>query len=101
MPPKQKGALKEKELLPRVYKKTDDVKPRDISEIYHISDEVCGESKYYTTIFVLRKIAKIHWPDQPYSTELVPSPISKIVTIFLQIIFGNFTYDPSIWILLL
>lgn len=60
MPPKQKGALKEKELLPRAYKKTDDVKPRDLSEIYHISDEVCGESKYYTTIFILRKIAKIH-----------------------------------------
>jgi ubiquitin carboxyl-terminal hydrolase 48 len=31
--------------LPRVYKKTDDVKPRDLSEIYHISDEVCGENK--------------------------------------------------------
>lgn len=46
MPPKQKGAsLKEKELLPRAYKKTDDVKPKDLNEIYHLADEVCGESK--------------------------------------------------------
>ena len=46
MPPKQKGvSVKDKELLSRAYKKTDDIKPKDLCEIYHITDEVCGESK--------------------------------------------------------